>query len=65
MEGKAIDQVKLVTAGAGAAALACLKLLTKLGLPKANIWVTDLAGVVYEGRTEMKPVYAIARDARY
>jgi malate dehydrogenase (oxaloacetate-decarboxylating)(NADP+) len=51
--GKDIDQVKLVTSGAGAAALACLGLLVKLGVPRENIWVTDLAGVVYEGRTEL------------
>ncbi len=51
--GKRIDEVKLVTSGAGAAALACLGLLMKLGLPRKNIWVTDLAGVVYEGRTEL------------
>ena len=48
--GKDIKQVKLVTSGAGAAALACLGLLMKLGLPRENIWVTDLAGVVYVGR---------------
>jgi malate dehydrogenase (oxaloacetate-decarboxylating)(NADP+) len=51
--GKNIREVKLVTSGAGAAALACLGLLIKLGLPRENIWVTDLAGVVYEGRTEL------------
>jgi malate dehydrogenase (oxaloacetate-decarboxylating)(NADP+) len=51
--GKDIRQVKLVASGAGAAALACLNLLIKLGLPRQNIWVTDLAGVVYEGRTEL------------
>src|SRR5688500_11834308 len=51
--GKDIRKVKLVTSGAGAAALACLGLLVKLGLPRENIWVTDLAGVVYEGRTEL------------
>jgi malate dehydrogenase (oxaloacetate-decarboxylating)(NADP+) len=51
--GKDIRTVKLVTSGAGAAALACLGLLVKLGLPRENIWVTDLAGVVYEGRTEL------------
>ena len=45
--------IKLVTSGAGAAALACLGLLVKLGIPRENIWVTDLAGVVYEGRTEL------------
>ena len=51
--GKDIREVKLVTSGAGAAALACLSLLLKLGLRKENIWATDLAGVVYEGRTEL------------
>jgi malate dehydrogenase (oxaloacetate-decarboxylating)(NADP+) len=51
--GKDIKQVKLVTSGAGAAALACLNLLVKIGLPRENIWVTDLAGVVYEGRAEL------------
>ena len=51
--GKRIDQVKLVTSGAGAAALACLGLLVKLGLPRQNIFVTDLAGVVWKGRTEL------------
>jgi malate dehydrogenase (oxaloacetate-decarboxylating)(NADP+) len=51
--GKDPKKIKLVTSGAGAAALACLGLLVKLGIPKENIWVTDLAGVVYEGRTEL------------
>ncbi|MEZ5662446.1 MAG: NADP-dependent malic enzyme [Burkholderiaceae bacterium] len=51
--GKDIRSVKLVTSGAGAAALACIQLLVKLGLPRENIWVTDLAGLVYEGRTEL------------
>jgi malate dehydrogenase (oxaloacetate-decarboxylating)(NADP+) len=51
--GKDINKIKLVTSGAGAAALACLGLLVKLGVPRENIWVTDLAGLVYEGRTEL------------
>ncbi|MBE2264272.1 MAG: NADP-dependent malic enzyme [Burkholderiaceae bacterium] len=51
--GKDPQKVKLVTSGAGAAALACLGLLVKLGIPRENIWVTDLAGVVYQGRTEL------------
>jgi malate dehydrogenase (oxaloacetate-decarboxylating)(NADP+) len=66
--GKAIDQVKLVVSGAGAAALACLGLLELLGLPRRNIWVTDIEGVVYEGRTvlmdEEKARYAQATEAR-
>jgi len=51
--GKKIDEVRLVTSGAGAAALACLSLLVKLGMPRRNIVVTDLAGVVYSGRVEL------------
>ena len=66
--GKRIDQIKLVVSGAGAAALACVELLVDLGLPIANIWLTDLAGVVYQGRTELmdpdKARYAQATDAR-
>jgi len=51
--GKDIEKVKLVASGAGAAALACLNLLLKVGLKRENVFVTDLAGVVYEGRTEL------------
>ena len=50
--GKRIEEVKLVTSGAGAAALACLELLVKMGLPLAGITVTDIKGVVYKGRRE-------------
>ena len=61
-------KVKLVTSGAGAAALACLGLLVKLGITRENIFVTDLAGVVYEGRTELmdedKIVFAQKTSAR-
>ena len=51
--GKKIDEVRVVTSGAGAAALACVDLLVDLGVPIRNIWLTDLAGAVYEGRTEL------------
>ena len=51
--GKSIRDIKLVCSGAGAAALACLDLLIDLGLPVENIWVADLAGVVYRGRAEL------------
>ena len=65
---KDIKDVKLVTSGAGAAALACLKLLVDLGMRVENIWVTDLAGVVYQGRKELmdpdKDVFAKDTDAR-
>ena len=51
--GKELGKVKLVTSGAGAAALACLDLLVDLGIARENIWVTDLAGVAYKGRKEL------------
>ncbi|MBQ5946255.1 NADP-dependent malic enzyme [Massilia sp. ST3] len=50
---KNIKECKLVVSGAGAAALACLDLIVDLGFPVENIFVTDLAGVVYKGRTEL------------
>jgi len=66
--GKKIDQVKLVCSGAGAAALACLNLLVALGLKRENITVCDIAGVVYQGRTEemdpYKAAFAQDTDAR-
>jgi len=66
--GKDITKVKVVTSGAGAAALACLDLMVDLGLPLENIWVTDIEGVVYEGRTVLmdpdKARFAQKTDAR-
>ncbi|MGE8471831.1 MAG: NADP-dependent malic enzyme [Paraburkholderia hospita] len=66
--GKSIKEVKLVASGAGAASLACLSLLVDLGMPIENIYVTDLAGVVYKGRTELmdpdKERFARETDAR-
>jgi malate dehydrogenase (oxaloacetate-decarboxylating)(NADP+) len=60
--GKKLSDVKIVTSGAGAAALACLNLLVELGANRSNIWVHDIEGLVYEGRTELmdkwKSVYA-------
>ncbi|MCQ1550014.1 MAG: NADP-dependent malic enzyme [Candidatus Accumulibacter phosphatis] len=68
LQGKELHQVKLVTSGAGAAALACLDLLVMLGIPVENIWVTDIKGLVYEGRVEdmdeIKGRYAKRTDAR-
>jgi len=66
--GKKIADCKLVVSGAGAAALACLDLLVDLGFPLKNIFVTDLAGVVYKGRKELmdpdKERFAQETDAR-
>ncbi|AEA63515.1 NADP-dependent malic enzyme [Burkholderia gladioli] len=66
--GKDIKQVKVVTSGAGAAALACLDLMVDLGLPIENVWATDIEGVVYQGRTTLmdpdKARFAQATSAR-
>ncbi|MGZ8190874.1 MAG: NADP-dependent malic enzyme, partial [Methylococcaceae bacterium] len=51
--GKDLKHCKMVVSGAGAAALACLDLIVDLGFPIENIFVTDLAGVVYQGRVEL------------
>jgi malate dehydrogenase (oxaloacetate-decarboxylating)(NADP+) len=65
---KDLDKVKLVTSGAGAAALACLNQLVSLGIKRENIWVTDILGVVYEGRAEQmdrwKAPFAQKTEAR-
>jgi malate dehydrogenase (oxaloacetate-decarboxylating)(NADP+) len=66
--GKDLSTVRLVTSGAGAAALACLELLVKMGLRKENIVVSDIKGVVYKGRREEmdpdKERYAVETAAR-
>src|SRR5215210_7874551 len=68
LAGKRFEDVKIVTSGAGAAALACLNLLVTLGARQVNIWVTDIEGVVYEDRPTLmdrwKSVYAQKTDAR-
>ncbi len=66
--GKDIENVRLVVSGAGAAALACLDLLVRMGMQRKNITVTDIEGVVYVGREKLmdpdKAVYAIDTRAR-
>ena len=57
--GKDIGDIKMVCSGAGAAALACLDLLVKLGVKKKNIFVSDFAGVIYEGRVEETNEYNV------
>ena len=68
LNGKKLADVKIVASGAGAAALACLNLLVSLGAQRKNIWVCDIDGVVYEGRTTLmdrwKAVYAQKTDKR-
>jgi malate dehydrogenase (oxaloacetate-decarboxylating)(NADP+) len=68
LTGKRIEQVKIVTSGAGAAALACLNQLVSLGARRENIWVCDIAGLVHADRLELmdrwKAVYAQSTDKR-
>jgi malate dehydrogenase (oxaloacetate-decarboxylating)(NADP+) len=68
LNGKKLSEVKIVTAGAGAAAIACLNLLVSLGAQRKNIWVCDLDGVVHEGRNTLmdrwKAVYAQQTEKR-
>ena len=65
---KDVGRVKIVVSGAGAAALACVDLLLDLGARRENVWLTDLAGVVYAGRAELmdpeKERFAQATEAR-
>ena len=50
--GKKFEDIKLVSTGGGAAGIACLNMLVKLGVKRENIYLCDLAGLVHEGRTE-------------
>jgi len=66
--GKKFDDVKVVSTGGGAAGIACLNMLVKLGVRRENIWLCDIAGLVYEGRAEemtpQKADFAQASDLR-
>ena len=68
LNGKKLEDVKIVASGAGAAAIACLNLLVSLGAQHKNIWVCDIDGVVHEGRNTLmdrwKAVYAQKTDKR-
>jgi malate dehydrogenase (oxaloacetate-decarboxylating)(NADP+) len=68
LQGKTLESARLVTSGAGAAALACVDLLVAMGMPVGNVTLTDIKGVVYEGRDENMPPnmarYARQTDAR-
>ncbi|MEP3295169.1 MAG: NADP-dependent malic enzyme [Pseudoruegeria sp.] len=66
--GKKFEDIKVVSTGGGAAGIACLNMLLKLGVKRENVWLCDIAGLVYEGRTEemtpQKLDYAQASDLR-
>ena len=67
--GKAFGDIKLVSTGGGAAGIACLNMLLKLGVKRANVWLCDIHGVVYEGRPQdmnpQKAAFAQATEARH
>ncbi len=66
--GKKFEDIKVVSTGGGAAGIACLNMLLKLGVRRENVWLCDIAGLVYEGRTEemtpQKAEYAQKSDLR-
>ena len=66
--GKRFEDIKVVSTGGGAAGIACLNMLLKLGVKRENVWLCDIAGLVYEGRAEemtaQKAAYAQRSDKR-
>ncbi len=68
VSGKKFEDIKVVSTGGGAAGIACLNMLLKLGVKRENVWLCDIAGLVYEGRTEemtpQKEAYAQKSDLR-
>ncbi len=66
--GKRFEDIKVVSTGGGAAGIACLNMLLKLGVKRENVWLCDIAGLVYKGRTEemtpQKESYAQDSDLR-
>nr|WP_319247497.1 NADP-dependent malic enzyme [uncultured Celeribacter sp.] len=66
--GKNFEDIKLVSTGGGAAGIACLNMLLKLGVKRENVWLCDIHGLVYEGREEdmtaQKAAFAQNSDLR-
>ncbi len=66
--GKRFDQIKIVSTGGGAAGIACLNMLLKLGVKRENVWLCDIHGLVYAGREQdmnpEKAAYAQVSDKR-
>jgi malate dehydrogenase (oxaloacetate-decarboxylating)(NADP+) len=66
--GKKFEDIKIVSTGGGAAGIACLNMLLKLGVKRENVWLCDIHGLVYEGRTEdmnpQKAAYAQDSELR-
>nr|WP_273544935.1 NADP-dependent malic enzyme [Heliomarina baculiformis] len=65
---KSFEDIKIVSTGGGAAGIACLNMLLKLGVKRENVWLCDIHGLVYEGRAEdmnpQKAEYAQKSDLR-
>ncbi|MEW9920873.1 NADP-dependent malic enzyme [Marimonas sp. MJW-29] len=68
VSGKNFEDIKIVSTGGGAAGIACLNMLLKLGVKRENVWLCDIHGLVYEGReVDMNPIkseYAQKTDLR-
>lgn len=68
VSGKNFEDIKIVSTGGGAAGIACLNMLLKLGVKRENVWLCDILGLVYEGRTEdmnpQKAAFAQKSDLR-
>lgn len=68
LAGKKFEDIKIVSTGGGAAGIACLNMLLKLGVKRENVWLCDIEGLVYESRTsemtDQKAEYAQASDLR-
>jgi len=66
--GKKFEDIKIVSTGGGAAGIACLNMLLKLGVKRENVWLCDIHGLVHEGRNEdmnpQKAAYAQKTDLR-
>jgi malate dehydrogenase (oxaloacetate-decarboxylating)(NADP+) len=63
VQGKKIEDVRIVTSGAGAAALSCVNILVSLGVKPENVIMTDKDGVVYKGRPNLDPTLEhVARE---
>ena len=68
VQGKSFEDIKVVSTGGGAAGIACLNMLLKLGVKRENVWLYDIEGLVYHGRTQdmtpQKAAYAQTSDLR-
>ena len=66
--GKSFEEIKIVSTGGGAAGIACLNMLLKMGVKRENVWLCDIHGLVYEGRQEdmnpQKAAFAQVSDKR-